>query len=546
MVLSEPTGRLFIQRGTDPGVVHEFDTERLVKLPDRPLPSGGTSIFLAAPKGRGEVYSVSTREVVTLLRVPCEGTPPPLGRICFEFQTKSIGSLDRLAPEGTVYPDQGFFDFEQTYATVSLDSFIVTPPGANSSLRPDTAYVSFRGSATPTTVVFRHLVAIEGVRDFTTAQIRDVPVKGDVLKPYSAMTASPLAASPNLYLLRPMGIDVMNTQTEAMPETATDFPTDFTGRKAMTAGVTNLGTPLIYVTNGERLLVYEPHSPEGAGSAVLVDDVMIPSPTVALHLSMDGRFLLLTRYPQGSPIQSLAILDADTRLLIRDSAVAACPQSGPCAFVVGADPMALTIDGGHAIASSPDTNELKFVYIQPSRLVINSSSVTSFAAAIPSSAFAKPQDQRKLLKSFEKVTKALKKAAAFQAMWTQNPVLQAELEREAARDGRGVAWRAGTPGQASEAQPSAAPEGVAGGNARSQESGDDDDDEDEDERQEHLEKALDKLHKAMQLFDGCVGGDPKKDLITDCDEAKTLMHAARQLERAITAELAPSAPEVVP
>jgi len=294
---------------------------------------------------------------------------------------------------------------------------------------------------------------------------------------------------------------------------------------------------------------------------------MIPSPTVALHLSMDKRFLLLTRYPQGSPIQSLALLDADTRLLIRDSAVAACPQSGPCAIIMGADPMALTIDGGHAIASSPDTNELKYVYIQPSRVVVNSTSVTSFAAAIPSSAFAKPQDQQKLVKSFEKVTKALDKAAAFQAMWTQNPVLQAELEREAALDGRrphrGGVLDAGFSGDRSQEsdddrEARAAKPAAAGGRDSN-----DSDDDGEDERQEHLAKALDKLRKAMDLFDGCTGGDPKHDVITDCDEAGpasgrnaraavggngrcSLMHAARQLEQAIEGQLAPAPPKFVP
>ena len=108
------------------------------------------------------------------------------------------------------------------------------------------------------------------------------------------------------------------------------------------------------------------------------------------------------------------------------------------------------------------------------------------------------------------MTKALRKAAAFQAMKTPNPVLQAAMSR----------YR--------------------------QQEGEDDEEEDEDERQEHLEKALKELRKAMDLFDGCVGGDPRHDLITDCDEARTLMHAARQLEQAIEAELAPEPPKMMP
>jgi len=61
-----------------------------------------------------------------------------------------------------------------------------------------------------------------------------------------------------------------------------------------------------------------------------------------------------------------------------------------------------------------------------------------------------------------------------------------------------------------------------------------------------MKQVIKELRKAMDLFDGCVGGDPKHDVITDCDEARTLMHAARQLEQAIEAELAPVPPQYVP
>jgi hypothetical protein len=382
-------------------------------------------------------------------------------------------ALERIVPDGGVQADGGVLD---VFTSPGPQFFVgptavhVTPPAEGSSLEPDAAYVSSGAG----------LFVVTGVRDFGTAQVTAIPGPRPF---YRALHATPVSGSDVLFGLHGNGVDAIETTAgSAILPDVIGFPVGHSVATSMATGIVAVNgdpEPVILIAFEDRLDLYH------AETYQVLDQVPVAGSVTHVHLSMDGRFILLTRYPVASTDQTLLVLDAATRQTLWESFIGAC-TTPPCPFPLPANPMAITIDGSHAIVSDPTYDELDYVYLGPARTVLVAESLERVVASVPPEAYDKPADQKKLGKDVDKIGKDLEKA---------------------------------------ETAPN------------------------EQARQAHLGKAMKDLEKAMGKFDGCArqGSPDGNDVVVDCTEQGTLAGVASELAHMIgTALEATDCPPMFP
>ena len=277
-----------------------------------------------------------------------------------------------------------------------------------------------------------------------------------------------------LYGAHSGGVDASRTQTLGQPtfQNQLTYPPGFGAPLDMAAGTTAAAAQRLYVVSDGMLAAYEP-----ATSSTAVATYTLPGDAKAVDLSVDGRFVLVTRHmaaiSAGQPISNVITVDADTMLWVRDNDTALCAGPGACPIPPDV-PMALTVDGSHAFVSDPDNDKLAYLYLDPPR----ARSVCSY---------------------LEKVVRATKD----QVLTSPNRKRQMMSRAAVATNLFDLAERAPN----------------------------------EQARKALMIQAADRMDRIREKMDGCCGGDASDGVLTDCYEATPIWNVTGGLLEAMSEDL---------
>ena len=457
LALSGVDHRLYIRPGpAKAGKVQVLDTAGLFFYTDRTVPSGdGEVLRLTVPAGRREVFVASKRD--------CSGGG------CSDF------ALERLSVPGVLIPDSGYLDlFTNASSSMKVNDIYASIPGIEVNLLPETVWVAFDDAGTGT------LKSVEGWSNLSTATVTSVGVAGRV---YVALARTPISGE-KLYAAHSGGIDAIRTQTAGQPTVQNEltYPEGFGTPKYMCSGTTATGKKRIFVVSAGKLGAWEP-----AAEIKFKGQTTTPGNAVAVNLTADGRFVLVTRHPVstsgGQPVTTLSTYDADTLALVRHNDTALCDPPGPCP-VPPPTPIALAIDGTNGFIADPLHDRIEYLYFDPpagspgqarsrkARLV--SAYLVTVIEAVQPAAFLAPSDQAKMVSDATL-------AEGFLALAEQ------------------------APGEAS--------------------------------RKAHLSQAEAELSSILQRIDGCFGRNSADDVVTDCEEALNIYLVVSRLLTQTRAQL---------
>jgi hypothetical protein len=198
---------------------------------------------------------------------------------------------------------------------------------------------------------------------------------------------------------------------------------------------------------------------------------------VGVALSVDGRFVLVTRFPvsnlEGEPRISVTTYDADTLGWVRESATGLC-ESDPCPGILPPSPVAMTSDASHAFASDPENGRMAYMYLDAPRMRFTSSYLERVIAATKDEAFVSGSAKVQMLATANAATTLF------------------EL------------------GETAPNEPA---------------------------RKALMKQAAAKLYDIRDDIDGCFGGNVTDDVVTDCYEATGIWNVTGDLLEAIAEDL---------
>jgi hypothetical protein len=116
-------------------------------------------------------------------------------------------------------------------------------------------------------------------------------------------------------------------------------------------------------------------------------------------LSVDGRFVLVTRYPvasqEGQPRVSVTTYNADSLTWVRESAASLC-EATPCPELLSPAPLALTVDASPP-STDPENAKIAYMYLDAPRSRFVSSYLEVVIGATKDEAFVDASDKTQML-----------------------------------------------------------------------------------------------------------------------------------------------------
>ena len=458
VAISSAAATVYVRPGFTAGVVERLGTATLARMDDLDVPTGtGTVNRIHVPDGRQESYVVTRR--------PCSGA------LC----TGKDYAVERVVQcDGCVAVDAGYINILTGAASgLKIRSMYTTPPTQPSKSSPaaNTVWVALDDSGTGS------VKRVTSLSDFDNSNVGTVGVSGRV---YMALAPAP-QGNERVYAAHSTGIDGLRTRTFGEPTSQNElvYPQGFGPPVAMASGTTADNAKRLFLISADELLAYEPSaSCTTADPCDPVDDpVDLAGDAVGVTVSVDGRFVLVTRYPvddeEGAPRVSVTTYDADSLSWVRETATSRC-ESDPCPQLLSPSPLALTSDASHAFSTDPENGRIAYMYLDPPRRRFTASYLTTVVVATKDEAFV------------NLASKAQMRNRAFTA------TTLFEL----------------------------------GENAQNEEA-----------RKHLMRQAADRLYAIRADIDGCFGGNAEDDVMTDCYEATGIWNVTNQLLDAIADDL---------